>query len=359
MRARRTSLAAIAVVAAVTTSGLLTACGASPSPAAGHGTPSASTSTPAGSGTPTPTQSPSGGTGGSTGGGSGSGGTSGGSSGGGSGAPVSFNGTGGTMLTISNGTSKVVMNGTVVDFGVVVRDLAWSADGRRAAFIDGDGNLDTANADGSGRVVLAHNPGGQTWSHPAWQDIRNDPGYSNKPVDRIFFVAGSGSGARLMEVPAAGGTPALLGLGQMCCTGPGLPQSGNTWVNGGGTHGTTVYENTDNGEVYIRDDYLRQQGEALTNGSEPALNPADQDAGIVFVRSVGGHDHVFVEHAGSGSVSYVDITPHATTDYTEPAVSPDGRTVAVRTPDGVAVLPIDGSAAPRQISSVAGLPAYR
>ncbi len=166
-----------------------------------------------------------------------------------------------------------------------------------------------------------------------------------------------------MEVPTAGGTPARLPLAQEAGENVApLPQAGNTWINGSGSAtGTTVYANTSTGDVYLRDDYIRQQGSALTNGSEPALIPGQDEPGVVFVRSVGGHDHVFVERFGSSAASttVTDITPHATTDYTEPAVSPDGRTVAVRTPNGVAVLPIDGSAAPRLISSVPGLPAYR
>ncbi|WP_042383924.1 PD40 domain-containing protein [Streptacidiphilus melanogenes] len=368
MRTRRIAVA-IALVSAVTASGLLTAC----DPKTGTGAAASASPTQAASGgasasTPTGGTGGPGGTGGASGTGGTSGGSTGGSTGGRTGAPVSVNGTGGTMLTISNGTTKVVMNGAVVDFGVVVRDLAWSPDGRRAAFIDGNGNLDTANADGSGRVVVARNPGGQTWSHPAWQVVKADPGYGNMPRNNLFFVAGSGAGSVLMEVPTTGGKPARLSLaGEAGSTAAPLPQTGNTWINGSGTtNGTTVYANTGTGDVYIRDDYIRQQGSVMTNGSEPAPIPGQVDEGVVFVRSVGGHDHIFVEHFGTSpagssaaGTTAVDITPHATTDYTEPAVSPDGRTVAVRTPNGVAVLPIDGSAAPKLISSVPGLPAYR
>ncbi|WP_042420528.1 PD40 domain-containing protein [Streptacidiphilus anmyonensis] len=356
MRTRRIAVA-IALVSAVTASGLLTACDPKTGPAA-SASPSGAASGGAGGTGGTSGGSASGGTsGGST------GGSTGGTSGGGTGVPVSVNGTGGTMLTISNGTSKVVMNGAVVDFGVVVRDLAWSPDGRKAAFIDGNGNLDTANADGSGRVVVARNPGGQTWSHPAWQVVKADPQYGNIPRNNLFFVSGGGAGSRLMEVPTAGGTPAVLPLEHEAGDNvPTLPQTGNTWINGSGSYnGASVYANPGTGDVYIRDDYIRQQGSEVTNGSEPALIPGQVESGIVFVRSVGGHDHVFVERFGSSTAdsTFTDLTPHATTDYTEPAVSPDGRTVAVRTPSGVAVVPIDGSAAPRLISSVPGLPAYR
>jgi Tol biopolymer transport system component len=137
-----------------------------------------------------------------------------------------------------------------------------------------------------------------------------------------------------------------------------LPLTGNTWPSAAGSHGTAVYANPGAGEVYIRDDYIRQQGSALTEGSEPALSPA-QDEDIVFVRAVDGHDHLFVERSTGGGPTYTDLTPHATTDYAEPAWSPDGKTIAARTPDGVVTLRADGSAAPVKVSGYHGLPAYR
>ncbi|MDH6576262.1 hypothetical protein [Kitasatospora sp. MAP5-34] len=267
------------------------------------------------------------------------------------------NGTANSRLTISNGTSRVLMNGTSVDFGTVVRDLAWSPNGSKAAFIDGAGNLDTANPDGSGRVVVAKAPSGQAWSHPTWQVTAVDP-VNHVPVkNNIFFAASQGGVSRLEKVlaTAVGGTPEALELVQDDGEeNPAvLPLVGNSWPNGGGTIGSAVYANT-NGNVYIRDENLRQSGAMVTQGSQPALAPDDES--VVFVRSVGGHDHIF---RGSFDHTAKDLTPHATTDYTEPAWSPDGKTLAVRTPNGVATLPADGSAAPTVVSTFPGLPAYR
>jgi hypothetical protein len=268
-----------------------------------------------------------------------------------------LNGTAGTRLTISNGTRYVVMNGTTVDFGVAVRDLAWSPDGRKAAFVDGSGNLEVANPDGSGRVTVARNPGGQTWSHPTWQVTPTDNGIGLAARDNLFFAASRGGVTRLETVKAtlAGQTPQPLPLDDF--EGPKLPQTGNVWPNAGGSYGSAVYANTGTGDVYIRDDYTREQAWEFTSGSEPALSADGNE--IVFVRSVGGHDHIFTEPLDVRNPVARDITPGATTDYTEPAFSPDGRTVAVRTPNGVAVLPSNGSAAPRLISTTKGLPAYR
>lgn len=276
---------------------------------------------------------------------------------GGAPAPV-VNGTAHNGLTISNGTRYVLMNGTSVDFGTTVRDLAWSPDGTKAAFVDGSGDLAISRPDGGGRVVVARNPGGQAWSHPTWQVTGADNQYQLPAKNNLFFAVSQNGTYRLESVPATAvdGTPQPLplehGSGENVTP---LPQTGNIWPNTGGGNGSSVYANSTTGDVYIRDDYLRQQGGEVTQGSEPALSP---DGGeIVFVRSVGGHDHLF-EHSLDGR-TVRDLTPNATTDYTEPAWSTDGRTIAARVPDGVATLPADGSAAPARVSNVPGLPAYR
>ncbi|MFC1431044.1 TolB family protein [Streptacidiphilus sp. N1-3] len=272
-------------------------------------------------------------------------------------APV-LNGTAKNGLTISNGTSRVLMNGTSVDFGTVVRDLAWNAGGTRAAFIDGNGNLDTANPDGSGRVLVARAPSGENWSHPTWQTIKANSQYGSPASTSLIFAASKNGVLQVKRVSATpdGKAPQLTDTGTDY-DGPGLPHAGNAWPSSSGKLGTTVYANAGTGDIYVLDENVREQVAEVAPGSEPALSPDGET--VAFVRSVAGHDHLFTEPLQSPERVAKDLTPTATTDYTEPAWSPDGRTIAARVPNGVATLPSDGSAAPTRISSTAGLPAYR
>ncbi|WP_078861863.1 PD40 domain-containing protein [Streptomyces sp. NRRL F-5123] len=339
-RSRRTA-AAIAVVAGVTAGLSLVLTGCGPEDATGtDGTDPSATST------ASPAQGTSGAKGDPA----------------ASDAPAAkVNGTGKNGLTISDGSRFVVMNGTRVDFGTVVRDLAWSPDGKKAAFVDGDGDLVVSDPDGGNRTVVAKNPGSENWSHPTWQVRAADTANQLPKLNNLFFAGRKGGVSRLYGVSATAhnGTPHVLSLGNESGEDvKELPQTGNVWPNAAGKYGAAVYANADDGKVYVRDDYLRQQGAAIAPGSEPALAPGD-DEGFVFVRSVAGHDHLFRETPGDNGPTFKDLTPNAATDYTEPAFSPDGKTVAARTPAGIVTLPADGSAAPVKISDYTGLPAYR
>jgi hypothetical protein len=374
VRRRRGSTAALALTAALSVGStlLLTACGpggtsqakpggetrpaasatpsgkgAAPTPSAGHSnTPAGGGATPHGTATPSGTTAPTRSaapTGTAT-----------------ASAPTTpTRGTGAPHLTISNGTEFVQMENAVVDFHTPVRDLTWAPDDTMVAFVNGNGDLAIAKPDGTGQIVVARNPGGQTWSHPTWVMEMPDPQIGIPHRNTIIFTADQGGTTKLMQVrgDAANATPTALPIDAALGDAP-VPQAGNTWANAGGPHGTITYANTADGSVYIRDDYTREQAYKITEGSEPALSPDAHE--LVFVRSTGVHDHVFELALDHPNSTPQDMTPQATTDYTEPAFSPDGREVTFRTPTGTATVPADGSLLPHPGAyTEPGLPAYR
>jgi len=271
-------------------------------------------------------------------------------------APASIvNGTKGNGLTISNGGPYVVMNGTVVDFHTDVRDLAWNPTGTKAVFVDSNGNLETANANGTDRVVIAEHGSGQVWSHPTWETSPATPvGYY--PGNNIIFTSATRTATELEEVPANSVNAKLWTVAQL---------NGSNWANAGGflskdpeSKGSFVFDNTRSGQVFIEDVYLRPMVDLLGAGSEPALSPnADE---VVFVRSIAGHDHIMEETLTAGRAGSVrDLTPHAATDFTEPTFSANGETIAFRAPNGTYTVPANGSHAPVKVSGYTGLAAYR
>lgn len=293
-----------------------------------------------------------------------------GSPGSGTSSAPALNATGGTGLTISDGSAKVLMNGRSVDFGTKVLDPAWSPDGSRVAFIDGGGDLVVANADGTGRTEAAHNPGGVNWSHPTWQTTQAVP-QDNIPAGGNIFFASTIEGGTLWEVPttAHDAQPKKLPINGMSGRGAIPPsQVGNTWPAGAGRFGGSVYEYDagDTHDVFVRDDFLRQQGglaikAAVQPGYVMVGSSGDNEGTgeVVFVRRVGAHEHVFIEAIARQNATARDLTPHATTDCTEPAISPDGKTVAFSTSSGVVSVAADGTGNPAFVTHAPGFPAFR
>ncbi|QMU72854.1 PD40 domain-containing protein [Streptacidiphilus sp. P02-A3a] len=258
----------------------------------------------------------------------------------------------GGELTISNGSPWVDINGSWVDFHTDVRDLAWNPAGTKAVFVDSNGDLETANANGTGRVVATKHPAGVVLSHPTWETSpTNSGGYY--PGNNLIFTAAGKTSSQLewVQATAVNADPyTVIGL------------NGANWANAGANlsnvrqdKGSFVWDSTRTGDVYITDVLLRMQTTVLGQGSEPSLSPNGEE--VVFVRSVSGHDHLFEETLSNHTVR--DLTPHATTNYTEPTFSPNGATIAFRAPNGTYTLPSTGTHNPTKVTSTTGLVAYR
>lgn len=284
------------------------------------------------------------------------------------------NGTAGTKLTVSDGSSTILVNGKAVDFGTAVYDQSWSPDGRKVAFIDDHDNLWVADADGSGKTEVAKNTTGEKWTHPAWQVAKADP-QDGIPAKNNIFFASTGKNGTLWGVSATAhnGKPQQLSLdGESGENMTIPPQDHNMWPSTAGEYGAAVYEH-DNGsssDVYVRDDFLRQQGGlALKNASEPAYAmvggsaKSDPDPEIVFVRTVNGHRHVFltslrIPESGVAPTPK-DVTPKGLDECVSPALSPDGKLVACSSETGVYLFSADGSGTAKKVTDKPGFPSFR
>lgn len=73
-----------------------------------------------------------------------------------------------STLTISDGSSTVLVAGKAVTFPTTVTDATWAPNGSRLAYVDGRGDLVSSLPDGSGVRVLAHGGPGIALSNPTW-----------------------------------------------------------------------------------------------------------------------------------------------------------------------------------------------
>jgi hypothetical protein len=257
--------------------------------------------------------------------------------------------TAGTTL-ISDGTATVTIGGRAVTFPGPVTDAAWSPDGSRIVYIDGDGNVATAHPDGSGVLVLTTKNAAVVRSRPAWSR------------DFVFYAEKKGNTSTLMAVPANGCGPngtVADGAPWDMDTGPGTsyvdlaPSAAFSFKPA-----RVAFQHVEPGgpEIWINDTNQRTPITVkVTKGSEPALSPDGQRLAYV-----GTSGQIFLtaprENGGAG----VQVTFGA--DHpTRLAWTPDGQHIAYETPkdiESVGVSPGANSNPATTISPKPGVPAF-
>lgn len=264
-----------------------------------------------------------------------------------------------SVPTISDGTDKVVIGGVSVTFPSAVTDAAWSPDGTRLAYVDGDGNVATARPDGSDVLVLTQTKPGVKRAQPAFEDGGGEIVFSERGTDGVW---------RLMSVSANGqditdGTPGEA-LMDSIGDGTGDTAAGAVFdaarVGFDGPFSILAYQHAGSAgpEIWVLDRNQRgPTGRKARDGAAPALSP--DGSKVAFVGSDG---QLYTEALpiGAGSTA-VKITV-GVVGLTHPVWSADGSRIAFSTSSDVesvpAAVPAGGGAPVKVESRTPGVASY-
>jgi Tol biopolymer transport system component len=252
-------------------------------------------------------------------------------------------------LLLSDGTKVVTIGDQKVTFPTTVTDAAWSPDGSRLAFVDGDGNIATARPDGSGLVVLTKATSGVTRSRPSWSRAW------------LFYAEQKADGtSALKSVPTNGcdGTQEVTGKDWSMDTGDGTSYVDLAPSASIGTRPSRVafQHNEPSGpEIWINDTNQRTPlTEKLVAGSEPALLPDGKKLAYV-----GANGQVFVlDLANLSNVGTGQQITRGADHPTRLTWTPDGQHVAYRTPAGVKSVGLSGNDPETSVAATIAVPAF-
>ncbi len=253
--------------------------------------------------------------------------------------------TAGTLL-VSNGTNEISLGGQKVIFPSTVTDAAWSPDGSRIAYLDGDGNVATAKPDGTSVVVLTAKNSSVVRSRPSWSRAF------------IFYAEKGADGtSTLMSVPTNG------------CTTEGMPATAEEWAmdTGDGTSyvdlspsaATSVrpsrvafqHDEPSGPEIWINDTNQRTPHTGkVVNGSEPALSLDGKK--LVYV---GTNGQVFVTAVGGNANPGVQITFGAN-QPSRLVWNPDEQHIAYRAANGIESVGISPGANSNPVTTIGSTP---
>jgi hypothetical protein len=249
----------------------------------------------------------------------------------------------GTLL-VSDGTTSVNVGGTSVTFPTRVTDAAWSHDGSRIAFVDGDGNVATARPDGSALSTLTKPKAGVTRSEPTWFH------------GSVIFTERSANGRTRLRMVSSNaptdeqdsylsaydeqGKPLVSSSADVIADGPGMEAVFQVQGRGGP-------------EVWVEDLNARApEPVKVADGAQPALSP---DGGKIAFVDRGGQISVA---GSSGAIPAVRISAGVKSP-TRITWTPDGAEVVFSTPTGIQSIPANAKGAPpRPVSAPTGVPTY-
>jgi hypothetical protein len=266
----------------------------------------------------------------------------------GAGGPGGVTLTPGTLL-ISDGTPNVRIGNATVTFPGPVTDAAFSPDGSRIAYIDGNGNVATAKPDGTDVLVLTETDPTVTRSRPSWSRAW------------IYYAEKKADTSTLMFVPSAGCVSTTFG---MKATGTAWPMDtgdGTSYVDLAPSASTNLsplhvvfQHNEPSGpQVWINDSNTRggPTTQKIADGSEPALT---LDATKLAYVGRDGYIHASI---GSGANSYQVINVAGASHL---VWNLDGSRLAYETPTDVEEIAVQAGVAnpPTVLSNKPGVPSY-